>query len=113
MVGSGGSAAWWPVLLLPLLLPAPAAAQQRIQIGPPTVAFLPLFVDAARPAGPQLALLGGVFLGLALVLDSLWALLAGSAKGVLDRYALHRAAQKACGAMMLAAAAWLALRRAN
>ena len=76
-------------------------------------AFLPLFVDAARPAGPQLALLGGVFLGLALVLDSLWALLAGSAKGVLDRYALHRAAQKACGAMMLAAAAWLALRRAN
>ncbi|TGY89670.1 LysE family translocator [Marinicauda algicola] len=76
-------------------------------------AFLPLFVDPARPAGPQLALLGAMFLVIAIVLDSLWALLAGSAKGVLDRYALHRAAQKASGGMMLAAAAWLALRRAN
>ena len=50
MVGSGGSAAWWPALLLPLLLPAPAAAQQRIQIGPPTVAFLPLFVPDVSPS---------------------------------------------------------------
>lgn len=76
-------------------------------------AFLPLFVDPARPAGPQLVVLGGVFVLIALVLDSVWALLAGSAKSVLDRLSLHGAAQKASGMLMLIAAGWLAVRRAN
>jgi threonine/homoserine/homoserine lactone efflux protein len=42
------------------------------------VAFLPQFADPARgPLAPQLALLGAIFVGLALVSDSSYALLAG------------------------------------
>ena len=44
------------------------------------VAFLPQFISPAGPAGPQLALLGLVFGGLAMLSDSVWAVLAGSAR---------------------------------
>jgi len=47
------------------------------------LAFLPQFVDPDRPVRPQLAVLGLVFVVLALASDSLWALAAGSAAGVL------------------------------
>jgi threonine/homoserine/homoserine lactone efflux protein len=46
-------------------------------------AFFPQFVDPRAAAGPQLALLSATFLGLALVLDSGWVLLAARLAGVL------------------------------
>ena len=46
------------------------------------LAFLPQFVDVeAGPTVPQILLLGGVFLALALVTDSIFALLAGALAG--------------------------------
>lgn len=47
------------------------------------LAFIPQFVDPDEPVRPQLAVLGLVFVVLALVSDSLWALAAGSAASVL------------------------------
>ncbi len=49
------------------------------------VAFLPQFVDPDEPVRLQLALLGGIFVILALASDSAWALIAGTASGVLRR----------------------------
>jgi threonine/homoserine/homoserine lactone efflux protein len=40
-------------------------------------AFFPQFVDPAHPVGRQIAVLSGTFLGLAILLDGTWALLAG------------------------------------
>jgi threonine/homoserine/homoserine lactone efflux protein len=49
------------------------------------LAFLPQFVDANRAARPQLAVLGALFLGIALTSDLVWALVAGTAGNVLRR----------------------------
>jgi threonine/homoserine/homoserine lactone efflux protein len=43
-------------------------------------AILPQFVDRHGPVPVQMAVLGGVFVAIALVLDTLWALAAGSAR---------------------------------
>lgn len=43
-------------------------------------AFLPLFVDPARGVPGQLLVLGALFAGLAVVLDSVWAITAASAR---------------------------------
>jgi threonine/homoserine/homoserine lactone efflux protein len=43
-------------------------------------AFLPQFVDPTAPVPGQVLLLGAVFTGIALVLDSLWVLVAGTAR---------------------------------
>jgi threonine/homoserine/homoserine lactone efflux protein len=47
------------------------------------LAFLPQFVDPDAPARPQLALLGAVFVVIALASDLVWALVAGTAGSVL------------------------------
>ncbi len=44
------------------------------------VAFLPQFVDVRGPVGTQILLLGALFVAIGLVLDSVWALAAGSAR---------------------------------
>ncbi|WP_226368228.1 LysE family translocator [Pseudonocardia sp. ICBG162] len=44
------------------------------------VAFLPQFVDARGPVVTQILLLGAFFVAIGLVLDSVWALAAGSAR---------------------------------
>lgn len=43
-------------------------------------AFLPLFVDPSRGVPGQLLLLGALFAGIAVVLDSIWAITAASAR---------------------------------
>jgi homoserine/homoserine lactone efflux protein len=48
-------------------------------------AFFPQFIVAGRAPGPQAALLAGTFLALALLIDGLWAMLAGRARAVLAR----------------------------
>jgi threonine/homoserine/homoserine lactone efflux protein len=47
------------------------------------LAFLPQFVDPDAPARPQLAVLGLIFVVIALTSDLLWALAAGTAGGAL------------------------------
>ena len=47
------------------------------------VAFLPQFVDPDTAARPQLALLGAIFVVIALASDLVWALAAGTAGGIL------------------------------
>ncbi|HQY99896.1 MAG TPA: LysE family translocator [Propionicimonas sp.] len=43
-------------------------------------AVLPQFIDPAQPATPQLLLLGAIFVAIAAACDSLWGLLAGTAR---------------------------------
>ena len=74
-------------------------------------AFLPLFVNPAAPAGPQLVLLGALFLTIALIVDGGYALLAGGLRPWLARAGLQHVAQRGSGALMLVAAGWLAARR--
>ncbi|MGR3783836.1 MAG: LysE family translocator [Albimonas sp.] len=73
-------------------------------------AFLPQFVDAAAPAGPQLALLGAVYLVVALVLDSGWACLgAAGGRGLGARARAWMA--RGSAAALVGGAAWLAFGR--
>lgn len=74
-------------------------------------AFLPLFVDPAQPAGPQLAGLASVFLLIALGLDGAYALAAGSLSRVFRSNRFKTLANRLSGGVMLMAAGWLALRR--
>ncbi|KAA5805515.1 LysE family translocator [Alkalicaulis satelles] len=76
-------------------------------------AFLPLFVSPDHPAGPQLFILGGVYILVALTLDSLYAVLAGWMKTALSRFDIQTLARRGSGVLMLFAAGWLALRRAE
>jgi threonine/homoserine/homoserine lactone efflux protein len=70
-------------------------------------AFFPQFVAADRPAGPQLGLLCVTFLAVALVLDSLWALLAGRARPLLA--ARGRLRNRLAGGALIGAGVGLAL----
>ena len=73
-------------------------------------AVLPQFIDPARPATSQLLVLGAIFVALAALFDSLWGLLAGTAR---DWFAasprrLHRLSA-AGGGVMIALGARLAV----
>ena len=70
-------------------------------------AFFPQFVARDRPAGPQLVLLCVSFLAVALVLDSLWAVLAGRARPLLARHG--RARNRISGGLLMGAGVGLAL----
>ena len=74
-------------------------------------AFLPLFVDPTHSAGPQLLVLASVFLMVALMLDSVYALGAGALANVFTGKRFRALTNRLSGGVMLAAAAWLALRR--
>jgi threonine/homoserine/homoserine lactone efflux protein len=58
------------------------------------LAFLPQFVDPDEPVRLQLALLGGIFVVIALASDAAWALVAGTASGVLRRSAVFARMQR-------------------
>ncbi len=70
-------------------------------------AFFPQFIDASRPALPQISLLAATFLGLALLIDSGWALLAGHARPVLRGRGQLR--NRLSGGLLMGAGAALAL----
>jgi homoserine/homoserine lactone efflux protein len=70
-------------------------------------AFFPQFLSAGRAIGPQLALLSVTFLLLALVVDSLWALLAGRARGFLA--GRGRVRNRISGGFLIGAGVGLAL----
>lgn len=72
-------------------------------------AFLPQFVDASQSIGRQLAILSVTFVGLALVLDSGWALLAARLRAVLD--VRGRWLNRLAGGLLMGAGLGLALAR--
>jgi threonine/homoserine/homoserine lactone efflux protein len=47
-------------------------------------AFFPQFINAHAPLGPQLAILSATFLGLAMLMDSAWAIFAGRLRGLVQ-----------------------------
>jgi threonine/homoserine/homoserine lactone efflux protein len=72
-------------------------------------AFLPQFVSLDRPVLPQIALLSGVFLALALLLDGGWAVLAGRARFLLA--SRGRLRNRLSGGLLMCAGVGLALAR--
>ena len=69
-------------------------------------AFFPLFIAPDRPAAPQLAVLSATFMGVALVIDSLWAAGAAKARPLLLR--AGRWTNRVTGGLLILAAAGLA-----
>jgi homoserine/homoserine lactone efflux protein len=67
------------------------------------IAFLPQFVSPAAPIAPQLVLLGGTFLVLAIVNAALYALLAGSVRDAVQRPGVMRAVQLLGGSVLIGA----------
>ncbi|MBY0420923.1 MAG: LysE family translocator [Parvularculaceae bacterium] len=71
------------------------------------VAFFPAFVDPARPATPQVALLSATFFVIAVIGDSAWAATAASARPLLAR--AWRRTPRVSGVVLILAAIALAL----
>ncbi len=72
-------------------------------------AFFPQFISPEHAIAPQLAVLSVTFVVLALVLDSLWAVLAGRARGFLA--ARGRLRNRVSGGLLIGAGVGLALAR--
>ncbi len=72
-------------------------------------AFFPQFVSLSRPVGLQIVALSVTFLGIALLVDSLWALVAGRARGLLA--SRGRLRNRLSGGMLIGAGAALAFAR--
>ena len=65
------------------------------------IAFLPQFVDPAGAIGPQVLVLGLVFTGIAVMLDSIWALSAGTARAWFARSPRRLAAVGGAGGVAM------------
>ncbi|MGG5817720.1 LysE family translocator [Falsiroseomonas sp. HW251] len=76
------------------------------------VAFVPQFIDAARPFVPQAALLVATFVTLAAINAAAYALLASRLSGAVRRPRLRRALNRAGGTVLIGAGLAVALRRA-
>lgn len=74
-------------------------------------AFLPQFIDAARPLGVQFAFIVPTFLVITFTVTSLWALAAGKASGFLQHQHALGSVQRTAGGLMILAGAGLALAR--
>jgi threonine/homoserine/homoserine lactone efflux protein len=72
-------------------------------------AFLPQFISLERAVAPQMALLAALFLSIAVVFDSAWALLAAQARGFVA--AKGKLASRLSGSLLIGAGAALALLR--
>ena len=74
-------------------------------------AFLPQFIDAARPLAMQFALIVPTFLVIAFTVTSVWALAAGKASGFLQSQRASRSLSRTAGGLMILAGAGLVLAR--
>jgi threonine/homoserine/homoserine lactone efflux protein len=74
-------------------------------------AFLPQFVDTARPLGLQFMLIVPTFLVITFTVTSIWALVAGRARGFLQSQRAFKPVSRTAGGLMIAAGAGLALAR--
>ncbi len=72
-------------------------------------AFLPQFISPDPPVGPQLALLCATCVAIAVVIDSLWAILAGRARHVLAAHGRLR--NRVSGGLLMGAGVGLAVVR--
>lgn len=73
-------------------------------------AFIPQFIDPARPAVPQIALLGATFMAVATVFDGAYALAASRAGAWLSR-AHVRFIERLSGTFLIGGGIWIALLR--
>jgi homoserine/homoserine lactone efflux protein len=74
-------------------------------------AFLPQFIDAARPLGLQFAFIVPTFLVITFSVTSVWALVAGKASGFLQGQRAFQSVLRAAGGLMVIAGMGLALAR--
>ena len=74
-------------------------------------AFLPQFMDASHPVGLQLAVIVPTFLMITFCVTSLWALAAGSARGMLNSRRAMKIMSRTTGGMMIFAGLGLAFAR--
>ena len=74
-------------------------------------AFLPQFIDAARPLGLQFVLVVPTFLAITFSVTSVWALVAGNAGVFLKRQRALQSVLKTAGGMMIVAGLGLVLAR--
>ena len=72
-------------------------------------AFLPQFIDTARPLELQFTIIVPTFLVITYTVTSLWALIAGKVHGVLQSQRAFKPVSKAAGGLMIAAGVGLAL----
>ncbi len=74
-------------------------------------AFLPQFLDAARPLETQFAIIVPTFLVITFVVTGVWAVAAGKARQFLRSPKAQRVVARVSGSLMIAAGAGLALAR--
>ncbi len=74
-------------------------------------AFLPQFIDAARPLGLQFTVVVPTFLAITFTVTSIWALIAGKTSGFLLRQRVSKSVFRTAGGLMIIAGAGLALAR--
>jgi threonine/homoserine/homoserine lactone efflux protein len=74
-------------------------------------AFLPQFIDATGPLGLQFTIIVPTFLMITFTVTSLWALVAGKARGFLQCQRAFKPVSRTAGGLMIAAGAGLALAR--
>lgn len=67
------------------------------------VAFLPQFIDPARPLAPQMALCAATFVTLAVINAGAYALLASAARGAVRRPRVQRVVNRLGGSALIAA----------
>ena len=75
------------------------------------IAFLPQFVDSHLPAGPQLLVMTGTMIVMALLSDSAFALLAGRARGWFTAPGRRRLQSRITGTLLIGVACGLLLAR--
>lgn len=74
-------------------------------------AFFPQFIEAGRPAAPQIVVLAGLYLLIALVIDSFWAVSAAKVRGIFGQRT--RLFNRASGVVLVGAGLGLALERSR
>ena len=74
-------------------------------------AFLPQFIDTARPLGMQFAFIVPTFLVITFTVTSVWALIAGNVRGFLQSRRAFQSVSRTAGGLMVLAGAGLALAR--
>jgi homoserine/homoserine lactone efflux protein len=74
-------------------------------------AFLPQFIDTTRPLGVQFAVIVPTFLFITFFVTSIWALVAGKARGLIHNETSLRTILRASGGLMIVAGLGLALAR--
>ncbi len=74
-------------------------------------AFLPQFIDAARPLGLQFSFIVPTFLAITFTITSVWALIAGKVSGFLQGQRAFQSVLRTAGGLMIIAGVSLAVAR--